>query len=266
MQLSKIFWKTPLYMVWSILVSRASHYSNGKQNVFSWSHFTFLPIYYSKNKCKPFNFSGFFGLSFVLVVFCSIYFISNVYQKWSQTPIIVTLSSSNTVITRIPFPTVTICNLNKGAIGKTSPVLENAFFIHFIIFFLLSSQKCGSGIFKWPWPKWQRSSQEYLLQWIRQYNRQQSKREELRMEYNAKVFTEYFAAVPWNVEILPLRTGKLRLHEHIWHCLIGWRFVQDASYTPVCILCNSRIWLHLSGICCSFNSVQPKFLYKNPSK
>lgn len=70
-------------------------------------------------------FSVFFGLSFVLVLLLSIYFISNVYVRWSRTPIIVTLSAKSTSITDIPFPTVTICNLNRGFIK----IFHNFFFI-----------------------------------------------------------------------------------------------------------------------------------------
>lgn len=68
---------------------------------------------------------AFFGLSFVLVLLLSIYFISNVYVRWSSTPIIVTLSAKSVTITSIPFPTVTICNLNRG--------LTIATFFHFAV-------------------------------------------------------------------------------------------------------------------------------------
>uniref|UniRef100_A0A1B0ABX7 Pickpocket protein 28 n=1 Tax=Glossina pallidipes TaxID=7398 RepID=A0A1B0ABX7_GLOPL len=68
----------------------------------------------------------FFGLSFVLVVTLSSFFISNIYGKWSASPIIVTLSAKQTTDTDIPFPAITICNLNQArkskvqSIGKSS--------------------------------------------------------------------------------------------------------------------------------------------------
>ncbi|XP_055915485.1 pickpocket protein 28 [Eupeodes corollae] len=57
---------------------------------------------------------SFFGLSFIFVILCSAFFISNIYTKWSETPIIITTSPQPTFITTIPFPAVTICSLNKA--------------------------------------------------------------------------------------------------------------------------------------------------------
>ncbi|KAJ6634965.1 Pickpocket protein 28 [Pseudolycoriella hygida] len=52
----------------------------------------------------------FFGLSFIFVIVLSGYFISNIWNKWSATPIIIALNSRSTSIGDIPFPAVTICN------------------------------------------------------------------------------------------------------------------------------------------------------------
>lgn len=49
------------------------------------------------------------------MVSLSIYFISNVYAKWSETPVIVTMGASLTSITDLPFPAITICNVNKAS-------------------------------------------------------------------------------------------------------------------------------------------------------
>lgn len=66
---------------------------------------------------KTWNFFRmFFGLSFVLVLFCSGYFISNVFIRWSTAPIIVTVGPTNMLIPDMPFPAVTVCNLNKGEV------------------------------------------------------------------------------------------------------------------------------------------------------
>lgn len=56
---------------------------------------------------------AFFAIMFFLVMLLSIYFISNVWIKWTQSPIIITLSSKSTSIKDIPFPAVTVCNLSK---------------------------------------------------------------------------------------------------------------------------------------------------------
>lgn len=56
----------------------------------------------------------FFLLSFGLVFLLSIYFISNVFEKWSATPTIITINPRSTAIDEVPFPAVTICNMNQA--------------------------------------------------------------------------------------------------------------------------------------------------------
>lgn len=56
----------------------------------------------------------FFGIAFVLVVLLAGYFITNVYVKWRASPIIISLNAVATSITDIPFPAVTICNMNQA--------------------------------------------------------------------------------------------------------------------------------------------------------
>lgn len=60
------------------------------------------------------NHSVFFMLSFLLVFILSIYFISNIYHKWTATPIIIGLNAVATSIMDIPFPAITICNMNQA--------------------------------------------------------------------------------------------------------------------------------------------------------
>uniref|UniRef100_A0A182Q3R4 Pickpocket n=1 Tax=Anopheles farauti TaxID=69004 RepID=A0A182Q3R4_9DIPT len=56
---------------------------------------------------------AYFFLTFIVVTACSIYFISNVYIKWQSSPIIIGLNPIATHIKNIPFPAVTICNMNQ---------------------------------------------------------------------------------------------------------------------------------------------------------
>lgn len=58
-------------------------------------------------------FRAYFFLTFLVVTACSIYFISNVYIKWQSSPIIIGLNPIATHIRNIPFPAVTICNMNQ---------------------------------------------------------------------------------------------------------------------------------------------------------
>lgn len=55
----------------------------------------------------------FFGLSFLMVISLAAYFISNVWQKWNETPVIIGMDPVSTNIRDIPFPAVTICNMNQ---------------------------------------------------------------------------------------------------------------------------------------------------------
>lgn len=55
----------------------------------------------------------FFCASFVMVTFLAAYFISNVWQKWRETPIIIGFDPVATNIKDIPYPAVTICNMNQ---------------------------------------------------------------------------------------------------------------------------------------------------------
>ena len=55
----------------------------------------------------------FFALSFVLVTVLSAFFISNVWQKWNETPVIIGMNPTATDIKDFPFPAVTICNMNQ---------------------------------------------------------------------------------------------------------------------------------------------------------
>lgn len=57
---------------------------------------------------------GGFIFAFAIVFVVSIYFITNVWQKWSLSPIIIGLNPVATQIQDIPFPAVTICNMNQA--------------------------------------------------------------------------------------------------------------------------------------------------------
>lgn len=81
----------------------------------------------SKIQTKLPSCSSFFGLSFILVFALSAYFISNVWLKWSSSPVIITLNPVSTSISEFPFPAITVCNMNQAkksavtGISKDSP-------------------------------------------------------------------------------------------------------------------------------------------------
>ncbi|XP_017053597.1 pickpocket protein 28 [Drosophila ficusphila] len=54
----------------------------------------------------------FFG-SFVTALIITVHLISNIYVKWDSTPVIIGISPHATSILKVPFPAITICNMNQ---------------------------------------------------------------------------------------------------------------------------------------------------------
>ncbi|XP_065217344.1 pickpocket protein 28-like [Planococcus citri] len=55
----------------------------------------------------------FWIISFTLASCASGYFINDLLQKWYEMPVIMSLSAKSTSLTTIPFPAITICNMNN---------------------------------------------------------------------------------------------------------------------------------------------------------
>lgn len=55
-----------------------------------------------------------FAASFVLLCTGTAFFVAQVYDKWTAVPVIVTMNGRITAITDIPFPAVTVCNMNQA--------------------------------------------------------------------------------------------------------------------------------------------------------
>ncbi|SPP75060.1 blast:Pickpocket protein 28 [Drosophila guanche] len=69
---------------------------------------------------------SFFFCSFVvaLVVTCNL--ISNIYAKWDSTPVIIGISPQATSILKVPFPAITICNMNQVQSSQVSHYREGS--------------------------------------------------------------------------------------------------------------------------------------------
>lgn len=63
---------------------------------------------------------------FLLVVVLSGYFISNVWDKWKTSPLIVTMGAHGTSVKDIPFPAVTICNMNQAQKSAVSLIPKDS--------------------------------------------------------------------------------------------------------------------------------------------
>ncbi|XP_072934740.1 pickpocket protein 28-like [Epargyreus clarus] len=60
-------------------------------------------------------FERFFWLvAFGSSLFCAAFFILNVYAKWRMTPMIVSINPENMPLKDLPFPALTICNINQA--------------------------------------------------------------------------------------------------------------------------------------------------------
>jgi len=56
----------------------------------------------------------FWAISFLLAVATAAYFITLLYHKWEENPVIISVGATATQLTSIPFPALTICNMNRA--------------------------------------------------------------------------------------------------------------------------------------------------------
>lgn len=97
-------------------------------------------------------FRAFFAFSFCLVLAFSSYFISNVWSKWSASPVIITLNPVATPLIDFPFPAITICNMNQAQ-RSTVQRIPSSPSNYFILQTLCSSsnvQNASNSKGKWP--------------------------------------------------------------------------------------------------------------------
>ncbi|XP_012527253.2 pickpocket protein 28 [Monomorium pharaonis] len=75
----------------------------------------------------------FWIISFATALTVAIYYICYLYQKWNGAPIIISLSPDPVALNEIPFPSITICNMNRvkrteaNRIERGSDTLEKLF-------------------------------------------------------------------------------------------------------------------------------------------
>ncbi|XP_050440957.1 pickpocket protein 28-like isoform X2 [Adelges cooleyi] len=69
---------------------------------------------------------GFWIISFCLAVITAVYFIFNLVHKWNDMPVIISLSPKATQLTSIPFPAITICNMNNARKSVAQLIMETS--------------------------------------------------------------------------------------------------------------------------------------------
>lgn len=57
-------------------------------------------------------------LLFLIGVCFSIYFCLLMWRKWDESPVLVSLETNHYPLKRVPFPAVTVCNVNKVSLNK----------------------------------------------------------------------------------------------------------------------------------------------------
>lgn len=51
------------------------------------------------------------------------YYITNIYDKWKTSPVIISFSPFDADLSSIPFPAVTICNMNQAKKDEAEKIL-----------------------------------------------------------------------------------------------------------------------------------------------
>lgn len=100
----------------------------GERQISTFERFLFLffELINKTGTYYPTFFRVFFVLSFIFVLMLSMYFISNIYEKWTASPIIIAQNAYATSISEFPFPAVTICNLNQVKRSKIENVQKGS--------------------------------------------------------------------------------------------------------------------------------------------
>ncbi|KAM8712439.1 hypothetical protein ACLKA7_012884 [Drosophila subpalustris] len=69
---------------------------------------------------------SFFLISFVAAFILTLNLILNIYEKWNSTPVIIGISPHATSILKMPFPAITICNMNQVQRSKVDHYQEGS--------------------------------------------------------------------------------------------------------------------------------------------
>lgn len=114
-KLSLHFWIYLLkFLIWNIFrpkqIFRKLHVKRGFQNYCSNS--TLHGLKYVGDQNLTLFERLFWLMSFFIAVGFALYFIYNLYKRYDQSPVIVSFNPKLVTITEIPFPAVTICNVN----------------------------------------------------------------------------------------------------------------------------------------------------------
>ena len=63
-------------------------------------------------------------LSFLLAISVAVIFIWHLFEKYEKSPIIITRDPENALLNQLPFPAVTICNMNNVKKSEALRILK----------------------------------------------------------------------------------------------------------------------------------------------
>ncbi|XP_018575693.2 pickpocket protein 28 [Anoplophora glabripennis] len=66
----------------------------------------------------------FWLISFSVAIGFAAYYISNIYEKWQSSPVIISFSPFDADLSTIPFPAITICNMNQAKKTEAERILK----------------------------------------------------------------------------------------------------------------------------------------------
>jgi amiloride-sensitive sodium channel len=69
----------------------------------------------------------FWTIAFILAVVTAAYFITLLYHKWDENPVIVSVGAKSTQLMSIPFPAVTVCNMNKARKSIAEEIINSKY-------------------------------------------------------------------------------------------------------------------------------------------
>jgi amiloride-sensitive sodium channel len=80
----------------------------------------------------------FWAIAFILATVTAGYFITTVYAKWDETPVIVSIAARTTQLVDIPFPAVTVCTMNEARKSEAEKINASMYVFNNVQFRILS--------------------------------------------------------------------------------------------------------------------------------
>lgn len=84
-------------------------------------------IYLDPRQNRIRSYRLFWLISFICAICFSAYFINNIYDKFDMNPVIMSLNPTPVQLETLPFPAVTICNMNQATKYEAEQILNHGY-------------------------------------------------------------------------------------------------------------------------------------------